>query len=344
MIKVNKGGMVKKKYVFIIGILILFVTHIYAKVLPERYYEIKEKLPLETEDNTSYGGTLSDKERDLPIIDKLIEIINNYNYSEEVVKERKYLIGAIMILLPHEQKDTLYNESYMNDFENYDSEKRKYYLIMKNWFNENAIEFYIKKGVLREDAIKLLDALSVMANTKTYKEGKINCEELFKMNFLKISFFRMYFYNLNEEDKELSINTFFDLYFDKIEPKEFIDEEAELAIKNISYYIKDENKRIIFAKKIIKKYNEINNDEEIAGNVDRGVKNAIVNILTEKNIVNTLKPEVVEFFKKSKILKEDKKDAKYYLNKEALEFINKNKAEILLDEDAITKINEIPNK
>jgi hypothetical protein len=322
----------------------LCVTNAYTEIISKEYYEIKAKLPEESEDNSTYGGTINDKERDLPVLDSLIKILNTYSYSKELEKERYYLQGAVMTLLPHEQEDAVYRKSYINDFPDYVKKKRKYYMIFKSWGYQTAVELYVESGVPRKTAVKIVDALSLMRKDKTYRKGKLICEKMFKKGVLKISFMTSYFDNLSEKDKTSNIYKIYNLYFDKIEPEEFILKNSEMLLFKISFYIKDENARVVFAEKVMKKYNEIKSNKEDAVLIGMGMKNVVLNILADKSIVSALKPKVIDFINENKILTGYKEDDTFYLKKETLDFINDNKNELMLNEKALIKINAIPKR
>lgn len=321
----------KMKKILIIAILFFLQAMAFGnwyanKILPKEYYEIKRQLWIE--DDNSYAAIRFSKEKDLEIIISLFEILKNYKPdTQEIIDERRFIESAFITLMPiTEYKD--YNEATLDDFQQISKQKRKYYLIIKEWEKEKAINYYIKRGYPKEISEEMINAIWTIRKKSSYEQGKRMFKKLFDNKVYDINFLYAYFSFINEEDKEKNILQFYESHFDHVTEKQLNDRELGTVLKILMKYCRKKQKEKELLNKFFNKMNVGGSYSEIINSSDQ-TKDTILEIICNEDIIMdiNLRKKVIEFLRKNKEII-DNREKGYWLKERTKKFLIENKDKI----------------
>jgi len=327
------------KKVLLIFTILLITSILYAKTLPDKYYEIKSALYLEPENpQGSLGGIKYSKEKDLEIVLSLVDIIEKQKIIDREIKdERRFITNAFRLLLPITEYDNTM-EAYNDNYAKCPEPKKTHYLLTKRWRADEAVQFYAeKRGVPEAEAKEAIDAYNTLLNPLTKKEGERKYYKLFKKKVYYPVVINWYLSVLREKNSE--IIKFYKKHFKRMPLKKLANSDLNLLLYNfmLAYPNREKDEEIIgaFLKKANKKPKDFVGYDKVS---DREKDVLLETLCDEKIIFNIeLKKELIEFIKNNKFLVESR-NGENLIKAGAKTFILQNNDLFKINDETIKKL------
>lgn len=316
-----------------------------AGSLPKEYYDLKSHLKTQPDDESYYWAKINERSKDLETVVKLMTYLNNYDYktvNDEINHERRFVESAIQMILPI----TEYTSEMDARFDGYmklGNPKREYYGVINKWTAYDEYIYFLEaKGIEEQNAVRIAKARLKVLSRNGYSEGKAEYNGLFKDGILEPHIIWTYFSYLNDVDKADEVEAFDKNYFKKMTKKQINRFQSGEMLTIMMGELKKKKLDKEFVNAVLDKINPNDKNELDLTSQPEYSKDLVLNVLCDKNAVLDAGTNLrVKKYLKNNTILFKKNNGQTLLEKDARDYILKNKSEIGLNENDEKKFKNI---